>query len=215
MPEGLRLSVHPAAASLVQQRAALRRGLRTWLDGRGLVEAAAPLLLPYAGQETYLRPPRVAVEGLGTLWLQTSPELPLKRLLAAGCPAVYALGSAFRGGFEELDVHHQPEFELLEWYRPGTSPDDLVRDCRDLGRVAAQALGCPEPEAGRELGVLEACARFAQLDARPLFEDEPARFAASARSAGLVGCRDDDDVATLLGRVLVERLEPALAKLPG
>lgn len=214
MAEPLRLAVHADAPALLRRRAALRAGLRRLLDERGLVEVAAPTLLPHAGQEPSLHPPRVSVEGLGELWLQTSPELPLKRLLAAGCPALYSLGPAYRGGVEELSPHHQPEFELLEWYRPGASVDDLIADVRALGRAGAAALGVAAPDEGRELGVREACWRFAGVDARPLFDGDRAAFARAARASGLA-CGDDDDVATLLGRVLVERLEPAFAKLPG
>src|SRR5882672_7586171 len=99
-----RLVRHPDAARLVQQRARLLAALRGWLDARDFLEADVPPLAPHAGQEPHLRPPQVQLEGLTPLYLQTSPELALKRLLCAGVPRLYALGFAFRGGRDELST---------------------------------------------------------------------------------------------------------------
>ena len=216
MPERLVLRRHPDAARLVARRAALLRALRACLDGQGLLEVDPSPLAPVAGPEPYLEPPAVDWPGLpGRLWLQTSPELAAKRLLCAGVPALYALGPVFRGGREELSDHHQPCFSMLEWYRPGDALGELMRDCLRLGEAAAAALGVPAPAAQRSLSVQEALAELAGLDAAPLFDGDVRDFAAAARAAGLSGCRDDHDATALLGRVLVERVEPALARLPG
>lgn len=218
-PEHLRVVRHPQAARLVALRGRLLAGLRAELARWGLVEVDVPPLLPCAGPEPHLQPPRVDLPGLpGPLWLQTSPELSCKRLLAAGVPALYALGPAFRGGRDELSPLHQPAFTLLEWYRPGSDLAALAQDCRALGRAAAEALGVAAPQVERSLSMSEAVLRFAGLDLGPLLEGDAAsrrRFAAAARASGLTRCRDEDDPGTLLGRVLVERVEPALAGLPG
>jgi len=216
MPERLHLRLHPQAAQLVAQRARLLAALRRHLDERGLLEADVPALLPHAGQESHLHPPAVQVAGLpGPLWLQTSPELCLKRLVCAGVPRVYALGPAWRGGREELSTLHQPQFCMLEWYRPGRSVQELMDDVEALGAAAAAALEVPAPAARHELSVAEAFTRHAGCDLQPLLDGDVPAFARAARRAGVAGCRDDDDPATAFGRVLVERLEPALARLPG
>jgi lysyl-tRNA synthetase class 2 len=213
---GLRVVRHPDAARLVAQRARALAALRAWLDARGLHEADVPPLAPHAGQEAHLRPPRVEVSGLqGPLFLQTSPELALKRLVCAGVRRVYALGPAFRGGPEELSRLHQPQFTLLEWYRPGERVEDLVADVQGLVGAAAGALGVPAPAASRVLTLREACGELAGVDLDPLLGGDVPRFAAAARRAGVEGARDDDAPATALGRVLVARVEPALARLPG
>ncbi len=216
MAERLVLRCHGSAAQRVSQRAALLASLRAALEDAGLVEAVVPVLLPFAGQEPHLQPPLVELDGLpGKLWLQTSPELPLKRLLCAGVPAVYSLGPAFRGGREELSGHHQPEFTMLEWYHPGDTLLALEQDCLTLGTAAAEALRVRAPERGASLSISEACERWAGLDARHLFDGDLPRFAAAARAAGLSRCADHDDAATLLGRVIVERIEPGLAAIDG
>ncbi len=216
MAERLELALHPRAAALVAQRARLLSALRRSLDGRGFVEADVPALLPHAGQEPHLHPPVVQVAGLPSpLWLQTSPELCLKRLVCGGTPRVYALGPAFRGGPEELSALHQPQFTLLEWYRPGRAVDDLVADVVELGAAAAGALGVAAPAGPRVMSVAEAFASLAGCDLQPLLDGDVPAFAAAARAAGVTTCRDDDAPPTAFGRATVALLEPALASVPG
>lgn len=216
MSARLVLATHARAAELARRRAIALGALRGVLAERGCVEVDPPGLLPCAGQEPHLQPPRVDVPGLpGPLWLQTSPELSCKRLLAAGLDALYALGPAWRGGREELSAHHQPAFAMLEWYRPARGLAALHADVRDLVRAVADALGRPVPVEGRALTVSEAIEVHAALDPAPLFDGELERFAASARAAGLERARAEDGVEGLLGRVLVERIEPALAAQGG
>ncbi len=187
---------HPRAAELVAQRARLFAGLRAHLDGRGFVEADVPALQPHAGQEAYLHPPLVSLTGLpGPLWLATSPELCLKRLVCAGVARVYALGPAYRGGREEISRLHQPQFCMLEWYRPGLRLADLADDVAALSAAAASALGVPAPQAGRWMSVREAFAEFAGLS--------------------LDAVLAEDDAAAAFGRALVEHVEPSLARQPG
>jgi len=211
-----RLVRHPHAAALVARRAKLLEALRTWLDTRGFLEADVPPLAPHAGQEPHLRPPRASVDGLpGPLFLQTSPELALKRLVCAGVPRVYALGFAFRGGRDELSTQHQPQFTMLEWYRPGTRVEELVEDVSGLVAAAAASLGVAAPAPLRVLTLREAFAELAGVDLSPLLDGKLRDFVAAARRAGVEGVRDEDDAPTAFGRVLVARVEPALARLPG
>ncbi|GJM20378.1 MAG: EF-P lysine aminoacylase GenX [Planctomycetota bacterium] len=212
----LELRTHPRAADVVARRARVLAALRSVMDELRCVEVDPPSLLPFAGQEPHLHPPRVELPGLpGPLWLQTSPELTLKRLLAAGVPALYALGPAWRGGREELSEHHQPSFTMLEWYRPGASLALLQADVARLASVVAEALGADRPAGSRVLDVSEALRRWAGVDPEPLFDGDLERFAAELRAAGLERARAEHGAEGLLGRALVERVEPALAREPG
>lgn len=200
---------------MLRRRAAALQTLRAQLDGDGFLEADVPALLPHAGQEPWLHAPTVDVPGLPSpLWLQTSPELPLKRLLCAGIPRLYALGPAYRGGREELSTHHQPQFSMLEWYEPGASVEVLVERCRGLGAAVAATLERPAVPHGEVVDLTEAFRRWADVDLEPLLDGDRERFVTGAARTGL-SLRPQDDTASLVGRVLVERIEPALAQQPG
>ena len=207
---------HAQAAALVARRSALLGALRATLAGQGLLEADVPVLLPHAGQEAHLHAPRVELPGLpGPLYLQTSPELPLKRLVAAGVHSVFALGPAFRGGREELSRVHQPGFTLLEWYRPGTRVEELVDDVGGLVSAAAQALGRPGPGRPQPLTLRAACERWAGFPLDALLDGDLVRFRADAAGAGVGGLRPAADAAELFERVFVERIDPGLARTSG
>lgn len=208
---GWRLERHPDAAACVRRRARVLAALRSALDADGFVEADAPVTSPAATQDAHLDSPRVDVAGFDApLYLQTSPELALKRLVMAGVERVYSLGPAFRGGREELSRHHQPVFTMLEWYRPGHDVDALCDDVVRWGAAVAEALGVAPPRARRVLSVHEACLRWAGVSLDPLLDGELDAF---ADGAGVP--LGDGDPVQLFSRVLVERIEPALRDEPG
>lgn len=89
-------------------------------------------------------------------WLQTSPEYPMKRLLAAGAGSIYQVARVFRDG--ERGARHNPEFSLLEWYRPGFDDNDLMAEVAEL---VCGWLQCPAPVT---LDYREAFLRFAGVD---------------------------------------------------
>lgn len=102
-----------------------------------------------------------------TLYLQTSPEFLLKRLLAAGYPDLFQLGKVFRNG--EAGPRHNPEFTLLEWYRLGYSLEDMMREAAQvamlvLGRLPVRRLSYAEAFAAA-LGMDPLTADDSALDA--------------------------------------------------
>ena len=217
VPEGksLRLTRREDAAEVLRKRALALRALRAQFDAEGFLEADVPMLLPHAGQEPHLHAPAVDWPGLPSwLWLQTSPELPLKRLLCSGIRRLYFLGAAYRGGREELSDHHQPQFTMLEWYEPGGGVHALAQRCRQLGAAVRDALGLPPIPAGEVIDLAEAFHRWAGLDLEPLLDGDRSRFLAGASEAGFE-LRPQDETTAWVGRVLVERIEPALAREPG
>ena len=118
--------------------------MRAWFASEGFVEVDTPALQVSPGLEphlfafeTRLRDPHGGPER--ALYLHTSPEFALKKLLVAGLPRIFSLGHAFRNA-ERSSTHH-PEFTMLEWYRAGADYTALWRDCEALLRVAADAAG--------------------------------------------------------------------------
>jgi lysyl-tRNA synthetase class 2 len=105
--------------------------LRAFFDRQGFLEVETPILSADTVVDRHLDPFATGVPtALGKpprrLWLQTSPEFAMKRLLAAGgFDAIYQVTRAFRQG--ELGPLHNPEFTIVEWYRVGDGPEEGMR----------------------------------------------------------------------------------------
>ena len=114
------------------------RALRAWFDDHGFVEIEAPTLVRSPALEEHLEALQV-----GDMWLNTSPEFALKRVLAAGLPRVFSIGPCYRA--EEWGPLHATEFTMLEWYRVGTDYRGVMEDCEGLVQAAAAAEGLQLP----------------------------------------------------------------------
>ncbi len=106
-------------------RAGVIRAVRRFFDGRGYLEVETPIRIPAPAPEPHLLP-----QASGAWFLQTSPELCMKRLLARGIPRIYQICKCFRR--EERGRRHLPEFTMLEWYRAGADYRDLMVECEEL-----------------------------------------------------------------------------------
>ena len=125
--------MNPALAANLPRRAAMVRALRAALDEGGFVEVETPVRIPAPANEPHIRPP-----ASGRAFLRASPELQMKRLLAAGLGRLYQIGPCFREG--ERGDRHAPEFTMLEWYRAPGGWEDVLRDAERLVLSAAAAL---------------------------------------------------------------------------
>lgn len=132
-------------------------------------------------------------------YLITSPELHMKRLLAAGVPRLFQLVHCFRA--EELGPLHAPEFLMLEWYRAFAGWQDVLTDTEQLiARLCQRVLGGSELRAPNGMR-MDLRPPFLRLSVREAF----ARFAGVSDASELAG-RDEDQFFQLL----VDRVEPAL-----
>jgi elongation factor P--(R)-beta-lysine ligase len=149
-------------------RSDLLQAIRGFFVARGFVEIETPVRLPAPALEAFID----AVPS-GEWYLRTSPELHMKRLLAAGMSCIFQVGACFRHG--ERGQHHSPEFTMLEWYRSHADYMTILEDTEALVRdVASTVLGSPRFPFGdatidvevpwERIQVADAFARFAGWD---------------------------------------------------
>jgi lysyl-tRNA synthetase class 2 len=124
-----------ASAEVLTARAAMLSRIRGFFSARRVLEVETPILSRAATTDPALHSLHTRRSGPGCpdgqqLFLHTSPELPMKRLLAAGSGPIYQVCKVFRDG-ERGRLHH-PEFSLLEWYRPGWGLDALMDEVGEL-----------------------------------------------------------------------------------
>lgn len=154
-------------ADVLRLRAAMTRSIRRFFLDQDFLECETPLRIPAPAPEFH-----IDAVASGEWFLQTSPELCMKRLLAAGYPKIFQICKCFRAG--ERGARHLPEFTMLEWYRTGTDYRTLMDDCESLiARIAGElGLGGAISWQGRRISLLppweritvrEAFARYAGL----------------------------------------------------
>jgi len=179
-----------ASFDMLRRRADLLKKVRQFFDSRGFLEVETPILSHDAVVDRHLDPlsvtlfadPRRPMVG-PKLWLQTSPEFGMKRLLAAGATAaagrgspdpaltgIYQITRAFRGG--EIGPRHNPEFTMVEWYRVG---DDYNAGMQLLDDLAGDILQLGPAE---RLTYRDAFLRFASIDPLVATQQELCELAA-------------------------------------
>lgn len=164
-----------AALDVLRRRARMMEDIRAYFRERGVLEVETPQLSHAASTEPHLHSLAVRAGGGGELYLHTSPEYPMKRLLAAGSGPIWQACRVFREG--EAGRRHNPEFSLLEWYRPGFTLDQLMDEVAGLVRAVGGPAGTAETMTYRE-----AFERHAGLDP---FRAAPGELARCAARHGL------------------------------
>lgn len=127
------MSWQPAAAlDILRRRAQLIADIRAFFKERDILEVDTPLLCSTGVTDPAIEPFTVTRgEALDApRYLQTSPEYAMKRLLAAHNAPIFQIAKAFRDG--EVGTRHNPEFTMLEWYRPGFDHHALMDEVAEL-----------------------------------------------------------------------------------
>jgi lysyl-tRNA synthetase class 2 len=215
---------HADRRPFLAARGRIKGALRRWFEDQGFVEVETAALQVSPGNETHLH--AFATELIGTdgarrpLYLATSPEFALKKLLAAGEEKIFTFAPAFRNR-EQGPLHH-PAFTMLEWYRAREPYERLMEDCADVLRIAAEAAGADrlqfrgrtiDPKlAPRRITVAQAFERWAGINLLATVDANAGNAAALATAANGAGIRTapDDTWSDVFSRVLVARIEPAI-----
>jgi lysyl-tRNA synthetase class 2 len=222
---------HPARHAdrrpLLLARNRIQTAIRDWLASKGFTEVDPAALAISPGNEAHLHAFRTEAtgnDGRGrTLYLHTSPEFAMKKLLAAGETRIHAFSHVWRN--RERGPLHSPEFTMLEWYRAGEGYEVLMADTLAFLRLAAREAGAvslrfrdqtcdpfAEPE---RLSVAEAFEVHAGVDLMRSIRGD------GSTDAGLLGAELDrigvrraldDTWSDMLSRVLSEKVEPQLGR---
>ncbi len=194
-----------ASIDNLRSRALILQKIRAFFAERDVLEVETPLLSSSASTDPFLDSFVTCYQGPGaaqgrSYYLQTSPEFAMKRLLAAGSGPIYQICKSFRNG--ESGDYHNPEFTMLEWYRPGYNHHDLMDEVEAL---ICALLGCGGAE---------------RLTYRTLFMTHlgldphtatPELLSRCAASRGLVvEGHDEEDRDTWLALLLTHCIEPNL-----
>ena len=124
----------------LRARARVLEGIRAFFRDRGFLEVDPPIAQAYPNIDPNIFPVRIddASGKTARFYLHTSPELAMKKLLAAGSGDIFFLGKVFRD--REGSPLHSPEFTMLEWYRVGGDADAVMRDVEELVRTLALSI---------------------------------------------------------------------------
>ncbi|MDA5536949.1 elongation factor P--(R)-beta-lysine ligase [Yersinia mollaretii] len=189
------------------KRAAIMAEIRRFFADRGVLEVETPTMSQATVTDIHLVPFQTRFVGPGaadglTLYMMTSPEYHMKRLLAAGSGSIYQLGRSFRN--EEAGRHHNPEFTMLEWYRPHY---DMYRLMNEVDDLLQQILDCNSAET---LSYQQAFQRHLGID--PL-SAEKAQLREAAAKLDLSNVADtEEDRDTLLQLLFTVGVEPHIGR---
>lgn len=134
-----------ASVEAMLARARLNQRIRDFFRERVVLEVETPLLSHTIGTDPNLHPVNAVYQAHPhaapvTMYLQASPEFAMKRLLASGCGPVFQICKAFRNG--ESGSRHNPEFTMLEWYRPGYTLHQLMDEVEALMFAVLGPVAC-------------------------------------------------------------------------
>ncbi len=132
----------------LMRRSRMINSIRNFFLDHDYLEVETPQLIPAPAPETHID--AIKAEGF---FLHTSPELCMKRLLAAGFPRIFQITKCFRNN--ERGEFHLPEFTMLEWYHSGIEYRQLMEECRELILNVSEQLGSPNKirYRGRDCGL--------------------------------------------------------------
>lgn len=202
--------------------------IRDYFFANNFAEVDTPALQISPGNETHLQAFKTELRDphggeTQTLYLHTSPEFAMKKLLVAGEPRIYQMAHAFRNG--ERSSRHHPEFIMLEWYRSNADTTAIMQDCVDLVRGAAKAANkkifaangmlCDPFLEWEIISVPDAFLRYTGIDLLATTPDPYAPDAALLKPHAIalnIRTADDDSWEDIFFRIMMEKIEPYLGK---
>ncbi|WP_158965854.1 elongation factor P--(R)-beta-lysine ligase [Paraglaciecola sp. L3A3] len=196
-----------ASIAVLKQRAVLIQKIRQFFADKGVLEVDTPALSHSAVTDQHLHSFSTEFQSpfavdTQRLYLQTSPEFAMKRLLAAGSGPIYQICKSFRN--EEAGRFHNPEFTMLEWYRPSFDHQQLMTEMDELMQLI---LGCRSAE---RLTYQQAFMQHLSCDPINASLTELKALASEHGYADLAANEEDKD--TLLVLLFSQKVEPKIGQ---
>ena len=215
--------VHTDRRPFLLTRNRIKAAVRSWFEEQGFIEVETACLQVSPGNEAHLHAFETRMAdtdgGSSRLYLHTSPEFACKTLLAAGEQKIFTFAPVFRN--RERGRLHHPEFTMLEWYRVGEPYTQLMADCAEVLKIAAEVAGrrtwswngmdADITRAADRISVARAFEHYAGVRLLDTIEDgspNRGKLANAARSAGH-RVAEDDTWADIFSRIMTS-IEPRL-----
>ena len=207
----------------LEKRSQVIKALRHFFEARDFTEVHTPALQICPVMDAHIqafKTTRYDVNGSSTqeMYLHTSPEFDMKKLLAAGMERIYQMCPVYRNG--EGSPRHSPEFMIIEWYRSGANYHAIMDDCEALLRDIAQVLDITQYRNGdavcdpfqpiERISVAQAFEQYAGIDLAINLNDRD-KFAKAAMSEG-VRVIDSDKWDDIFHAVMGDKIEPNLGQ---
>ncbi len=213
---------------ILLKRSAIISSIRKFFTDENFLEVETPILQTSPGLEPHLKAFKTKLEepfkqSSSDIYLHTSPEFAMKKLIVAGLPRIFQMARTFRN--EERSATHHPEFIMLEWYRVGVDYNVIMEDCKGLLRSCLDSVGvdsfnyngktCNPFKEWKHLSVAEAFKEYAGIDilgtisGDSVSDPEPSLLAKEARRIGIEPS-DTDRWEDIYFRIALEKIEPYL-----
>jgi lysyl-tRNA synthetase class 2 len=200
---------------------ALIKVIREFFDNQDFYEVQTPILQVSPGMDAHIHAFKTKLKGVDLkfkdeLYLHTSPEFAMKKLLVAGLPKIYQICQVFRNA--EGSRLHSPEFTMIEWYRVNAGYRDIMDDCIAMLRYCASNLEiktynyknikCDPFKSWQLISVKEAFKEYGNIELEEILDDSDAFK--KILSAQKIHIAEDDRWDDLFFRVMAEKIEPNL-----
>ncbi len=198
--------------TLAQNRSKLTQSIRDFFLQQKFLEVETPIMTPIPGMEPHLTPFETNFQpGSKTLYLNTSPELQMKKLLGADFGNIFQLTKVFRNGEIGGDLHN-PEFTMLEWYRTNANYHKIMEDCEDLlshltDSITYQGKEISLKKPWTRISVNQLFKTHCQIDLLKNKTFNQLQKSAAEKNFDTAGCENWDD---LFFKIFLNQIEPHL-----
>ena len=215
---------HQDRLPFLRARGRIKTAIRQWFASQGFTEVEPSCLQVSPGNETHLHAFATVLEGTDhvrqRLYLHTSPEFAMKKLLAAGEDKIFAFAPCFRN--RERGPLHAPEFTMLEWYRRDAPYEALWDDCAQILKIAAtetqrgewqwRGRTCDVTKSYDYTTLYQAFSQFTGIALHETIHEGAVDRSALAAYADQQGFKiaGDDTWSDIFSKVLTEAIEPGL-----